>query len=210
MTNNKTTETAAIVNLHVAGPTVRACVLAIGLTSFTTDDLLQELQARGYGNMPAPSPISETVSEVDPRHSPSELFSPTKPIEGEVILPAPAAQPAKRGPGRPRKNPLPVAEPTPEPVPAAQEDDWASNEPIDHEPAPGAGTRRAYTEDDVRDALNRASTMCGLVTVRAKMSELTGSSKLVDIPEAKFGELIAGLNKMVIDAEANRTASQAA
>lgn len=201
------------------------------LQIFGNDELLHELTRRGMGGVevefkappssPPPHGPRHTI-EVNPT---PPTFDGTKIYAGTGVGgrdPAETTAPTttKRKPGRPSKAEIEAREKAKAaaedvaraeatvPTPA---DDWADTPAPTPAPSPaGAGSRRAYTESDVREALQKASQICGLVTVRAEMAKVGGSSKLIDIPEAKFGELIAALNRMASASEANRAAHQQA
>lgn len=182
------------VNIHVEGVSLSEAVRAIGLSQFTTDELLKELQARGLGA------AALTANE-------REL------AESKVTVLAPAEEKATRPRGRPRKEPVTIdatanTEPEPETVAEetaqAEEGDPWDNEPEAKEEVKTKVTASKYTMDDVRAALDACHKVCGLVTARAKMQEVGGSSKLVDIGPEKFGALIAALNGMVKASNANK------
>jgi hypothetical protein len=56
-------------------------------------------------------------------------------------------------------------------------------------------TAEEYTIEAVKDALNEFKVKHGLVTARQIMVDAGGSSKLIDIPPANYGKLIAALNE---------------
>jgi hypothetical protein len=99
--------------------------------------------------------------------------------------PAKPAKPAKVETKKEVKKPAPA----PEPVEPEQtsDDDFDTDE--------DGPTAEEYTIEAVKDALNEFKVKHGLVTARQIMVDAGGSSKLIDIPPANYGKLIAALNE---------------